>query len=126
MKYFVLTLILTLGSTVSYGFDTMSDVEMENTTAQGLNFDTSGNIKITETNGIDLLMDIFGVNIQNIQFKGIDYAGNAPLTILPDGSLMYTLPDIEEIYVPNYMGIGDIQIMNVKMNGTAMVLKFNK
>lgn len=126
MKAFVLTLVLTLIPTISYSFDAMTDDEMGKTTAQGLNFDSAGNIKITETNGVDLLLDIFGVNIQNIQFKGVDYAGQTPLTILPDGSLMYTLPNIKEIDIPNYMGIGDIQFLDVKMAGTTMVLKFNK
>lgn len=109
MKLFML--LMAISFNVSE-LEVSTDLEMSNEIAQGFLVDISKNSKLEK---IDDLFILFPMMIP-IQFIDTKYSSNPPIII--DGGIQYELPYINDIYIPNFMDIGDVQIKGLDLRGT--------
>lgn len=109
MKIFMLLALL---STNVFALETITDNEMSTETAKGFLVDISKNSKLEK---VDDFMLLFPMLIP-IQFINEKYADKPPIIV--DGGIQYELPYINDIYIPNFMEIGDLEIKGLDMRGT--------
>lgn len=117
MRHIFLSLSLLL-STPTFAMTEIDDNTMSNSQATGIEI-VNGEIQMPK-DVPDFLN--WWIPSNNVQYFGVTY-DEAAIQFMLDGSIRYNLPDIEEIRMNNFLGIGDFQFLGIKAKGGYLEIK---
>lgn len=126
MKSVLLFLLLIMFIPAAYAdWVELSENEMSESYAQAdqpdVDVDEMRTVALDNTQ--NQLMHALGLN--SMQLQGLHYADNLTTTLEPDGSITFHLPDIDRIFVPNWLNAVDIEYLGVHLSGGTLNLSSN-